>query len=133
MSSISAGATSTSGDLCRRVLARRAIVESLTASHVSAIRAVAVGELFRTYRSVESAELYWEQCSHRTARARRIASALTVPAGLSLPSIHNLGRQAFELRADLTVGRGQRRLVPSSARHRTPLLLVSPHPSLDPQ
>ena len=79
--------------------------ESLTASHVSAIRELRSGELL-AIPPAESAEFYWES-SARIAPPERawIASAFTVPAGLSLPSIHNLGRQAFELRADLTVGR----------------------------
>ena len=79
--------------------------ESLTASHVSAIRELRSGELL-AIPPAESAGFYWES-SARIAPPERawIASAFTVPAGLSLPSIHNLGRQAFELRADLTVGR----------------------------
>nr|WP_239062107.1 DUF3883 domain-containing protein [Streptomyces sp. SID13031] len=79
--------------------------ESLTRSHVSAIRELTSGKLL-AIPPPETAHFYWET-SARIAPASRawLPSTLTVPHELRLPSIDKLGKQALELRAAHLKGR----------------------------
>jgi hypothetical protein len=73
--------------------------EFLTGSHISRIRELLAGELIDMAPS-ETGAFYWETSARITPPARTWApSSLIVPSDFRLPSIGELGEQAFETRS----------------------------------
>jgi hypothetical protein len=80
--------------------------ESLSASHVSAIRELPTAMLL-AIPPPESAQFFWDTSARIAPPASAwVPSSLTIPNDFHLPSIDTLGHKAAELRADLNLPRG---------------------------